>query len=237
MNVYIGWDSRETDAYRVAEASIRRHASCLVDVIPIRIDDVRQAGILTRPVERRDGKMWCPISEAPMSTEFAISRFTVPWLQQAGLAVFADCDILCMADIAELFALHDPKYAVQVVKHDYHPTNQTKMDGQVQTVYHRKNWSSVILWNLDHPAHKRLTHEILNSWPGRDLHAFKWLQDDEIGALPGNWNLLVDVEPWIGDGKILHFTNGGPWIPGWQGGSWDWMWSKEFAECRGVVNG
>jgi len=232
MNVFIGWDTNEVDAYQVAESSIRRHASVSVNVIPIRLDDLQRDGVLTRPIERRDGKLWCPISEAPMATEFAISRFAVPFLQHEGLAVFADCDILCMADIAELFALHEPRYAVQVVKHDYHPKTATKMDGQTQTVYRRKNWSSVILWNLDHPAHKRLTLDNLNQWPGRDLHAFKWLRDEEIGSLPPTWNILVDEETWIGNGKILHFTNGGPWIPNWRGGSWDWLWRQEYYLCK-----
>jgi lipopolysaccharide biosynthesis glycosyltransferase len=183
---------------------------------------------LTRPIEIKDGRMWCPISEAPMATEFAISRFCVPFLQKKGWALFVDCDIVCLADIAELFALADEKYAVMVVKHQHTPRNAVKMDNQIQTSYARKNWSSVVLWNCDHPANKRLTLEKLNFSPGRDLHAFNWLKDDEIGELNYGWNCLVGIDdPDAVRVGILHYTLGGPWIEGWAGGPMDDVWNAE----------
>jgi hypothetical protein len=103
-----------------------------------------------------------------------------------------------------------------------------KMDGQVQSYYQRKNWSSVILWNCDHPAHKRLTLELLNSAPGRDLHRFCWLKDEEIGSLAPRWNYLVDVEPRPSSPAIYHFTLGGPWFDKWAGGSEDKTWYHEL---------
>lgn len=164
-----------------------------------------------------------------MATEFAISRFCVPFLQKKGWALFVDCDVVCLGDIKELFALADDKYAVMVVKHDYKPTETTKMDCQVQTTYSRKNWSSVVLWNCAHPANKELTLEKLNTWPGRDLHAFKWLKEEEIGELNYGWNCLVGVndEKAIRVG-ILHFTAGGPWIKDWKGGLLDDVWLDEM---------
>ena len=226
-NVYMGWDSREVEAYNVARKSILRRASAPVEVMPLRIDREPVKSLLTRPIERRDGKMWCPISEAPMATEFAISRFCVPLIQKEGFALFVDCDIVCLADITELFALADPQYAVQVVKREHVPESGTKMDGQVQTVYPRKNWSSVVLWNCSHAANKRLTKKELNGWPGRDLHAFKWLRDEEIGSLPLWWNHLVGVDDNALTAMLLHYTNGGPWIKGWQGGPMDSVWTAE----------
>lgn len=184
--------------------------------------------MLTRPIENRDGKLWCPISNAPMSTEFAISRFCVPFLQDNGWALFADCDILCLEDIRNLFALADPQYAVMVVKHKQESGADTKMDGQRQTYYDRKNWSSVILWNCEHPSNKNLPLESLNTLPGRDLHAFYWLDDEEIGELPTKWNWLINVT----DGEpreegIWHYTLGGPWFSGWTPAKYDDMWLKE----------
>ena len=90
------------------------------------------------------------------------------------------------------------------------------MDGQIQTFYARKNWSSVVLWNLDHPGNKRLTLEHLNTKPGRDLHAFKWLSDDEIGELPVEWNWLVGVYEPNDQAKLLHFTLGVPDMQGYE---------------------
>jgi hypothetical protein len=232
MNVYLGWDPREQAAYDVADYSIRSQASGPVSVVPLKLHEPPVSDLLHRPVERRDGQLWCPISEAPMATEFAVSRFVIPFVQARGFALFADCDILCRCDIAELFALADPQYAIQCVKHQYAPTETVKMDGQVQTTYSRKNWSSVVLWNCGHPAHRQLTLQNLNTWPGRDLHAFKWLPDEAIGSLPSEWNHLVGVTP-TDPPKILHYTLGGPWLPGWQGGPYDEVWLKTQEAMHG----
>lgn len=235
LKIFMGWDSREPRAYDVARASIlRRTNPKLAHIRPLELHHLTPGGkfpLLTRPIERRDGKLWCPISEAPMATEFAISRFCVPLLQKQGWALFVDCDIIALADVAELFALADDKFAVMVVKHELAPVAEgaVKMDGQPQTNYSRKNWSSVVLWNCAHPSNAKLTPEVLNTWPGRDLHAFKWLADDEIGELPAKWNHLVGVHAPAPPAEIgiAHFTLGGPWLPSWQGGPMDELWTKE----------
>ena len=120
------------------------------------------------------------------------------------------------ADIADLFALADPKYAVLCVHHDYIPPTRPKMDGQVNAAYPRKNLSSVCLWNCDHPAHRTLTLERLNTLPGRDLHAFCWLWHSQIGVLPPDWNYLVGVSPRIADPSIAHMTLGTPDMAGYE---------------------
>ncbi len=185
--------------------------------------------MLTRPIEHKDGKMWCPISEAPMSTEFAISRFCVPFLQHSGWALFADCDVLCWEDIGNLFTLANDRYAVMVVKQKIESgkLKVEKMDGQAQTYYNRKNWSSVILWNCGHPANKwSFTLEMLNTWPGRDLHAFRWLHNEEIGELPQHWNWLVNVTPGEPQRRgIWHYTLGGPWFKNWIPAKHDQEWN------------
>jgi len=212
--VYIGYDPREQEAFDIAECSILRRSDDNTVVIPLKLKELRQ--FLWRPIEQRDGKMWCPISQAPMSTEFAISRFTIPFLRPGGWAVFMDCDIVCRVDIKELFDMVDDKYAVMVVKHKQESGSATKMDGQIQTFYSRKNWSSMILWNCSHKANRALTTYELNTWPGRDLHAFRWLQDYEIGELPAVWNHLVGVSEKIDEPKILHYTLGTPNISGYE---------------------
>jgi lipopolysaccharide biosynthesis glycosyltransferase len=233
-HIYIGYDPRENAAYEVAEYSIRKRAA-----EPVAIHKLALAAcpMLTRPIERREGKLWCPISGAHMATEFAISRFCIPFFSEKGWALFMDCDMLCLEDIGKLFALADDRYAMMVVKHNQKSGPKTKMDGQVQSYYARKNWSSVMLWNCAHPAHRRLTVKDLNSWPGRDLHAMKWLQDDEIGALPAEWNWLVGVT--VGDfggighsAKLLHYTLGGPWFDGWKPAPLDELWIEEYAAMR-----
>jgi len=75
-----------------------------------------------------------------------------------------------------------------------------------------------VLWHVDHPANQRLTLDVLNTWPGRDLHAFKWLNDDEIGELPHEWNYLIGVDPPddVEKAKLLHYTLGTPDMPGYE---------------------
>lgn len=234
LTIYIGYDPREVTAYDVAKASLVKRASKPLVVQKLKLDQLRKIGVMTRAVETKDGKLWCPISQAPMATEFAISRFCVPFIHpkdRPQWAVFVDCDVIFLGDVAELLALADPKYAVMVVKHKQESGAETKMDNQIQTFYARKNWSSVVLWNCAHPANQNgLTLEALNTWPGRDLHAFKWLIDSEIGELPLGWNYLVGVsDPTfnMGDIKVLHYTLGGPWIKGWKARAMDELWLQE----------
>ena len=77
-----------------------------------------------------------------------------------------------------------------VVKRSHVPVERTKMDGQAQTIYNRKNWSSVCLWNLGHPANSKLTVEMVNR-SGTRLKRICWLEDAEIGECPLKWNYLA----------------------------------------------
>ncbi|TIU82677.1 MAG: glycosyltransferase [Mesorhizobium sp.] len=163
-----------------------------------------------------------------MATEFACSRFLVPRLAKSGWALFMDCDMLVRADLQKLFALADPSKAVMVVKHDHRPRETVKMDGQAQTLYARKNWSSVILWNVDHPAHQALTTDLVNSVPGRDLHRFCWLDDAEIGALEVKWNWLVGHSDPEVNPSIVHFTDGVPTMPGYEDCAYADEWRAEL---------
>lgn len=231
--VWIGFDPREAAAFAVARHSILEHLpdDSDIEINGLVLSDMQRADLFTRPQEKRDGVIWDLISGAPCATEFSISRFLVPHLSgDDGWAIFVDCDMLFRADITELFDLCDPSKAVMVVKHDHRPAGVTKMDGQVQTQYGRKNWSSVLAFNLSHPANRRLTLEMVNSLPGRDLHQFCWLEDGEIGALPIEWNWLVghssdDVEP-----KNVHFTDGIPTMAGYEDAPYANEWRDTLAD-------
>jgi lipopolysaccharide biosynthesis glycosyltransferase len=221
--VYIGWDPREAQAYDLAKWSIKQYSEN-VDIEALKLSEIKH--VFNRPIEWKGNQMWCPISQAPQTTEFSTSRFAIPFLHR-GWALFVDCDIICKADISKLFTLADDKYAVMAVKHKQKVgTAEVKMVDQASVYYNRKNWSSVMLINCDHPANERLTVDDINAWPGRDLHAFKWLRDEEIGELPEEWNYLVEVSDpeKIENAKILHYTLGGPWIRGWQAKESDRYW-------------
>lgn len=227
LRIHIGYDHRELDAYDVCQFSLRRRTSEPLHIEPIMLQSVRAAKLYDRPTQTRGLQLWDVLSGAPMSTEFAISRFLVPFLSPPGWALFMDCDILALGDVAELFACADPDKAVMVVKHHHEPPEGEKKDGQAQVRYARKNWSSVVLWNTAHEANRRLTPAMVNTLPGRDLHRFCWLDDDEIGALPEKWNWLEGHSDPAIEPEFVHFTRGGPWLEGWRDVAYADEWRRE----------
>ena len=64
---------------------------------------------------------------------------------------------------------------------------------------------------------KKLTAPYVNTATGLELHQFKWLDDEnEIGALPLEWNWLVGEYPFQDAAKLVHFTRGGPYFDGYK---------------------
>lgn len=229
QSIWIGFDPREADAFAVARNSALRRLTAPIPIHGLLMADLQARGMYTRPTERRGGQLWDVISDAPCSTEFSLSRFWVPMLAKSGWALFFDCDVLVRKSLARLFECADPSKAVMVVKHDHAPDEAVKMDGQVQTAYARKNWSSVCLWNVSHPANKALTLEYLNTTKGRDLHQFAWLPDELIGELPVEWNWLAGhSDPTIIDPALVHFTDGLPRMPGYENAPHAMEWWAEL---------
>ena len=219
MKIFVGYDTREDITYQVCEHSIKQHQPN-AEVLPLKMKELREAGLYTRPID--------PLS----TTEFTFSRFLIPYMTNyKGWAVFCDCDFVWTADVAELFAQVDERYAVMVVKHDYTPPPGVKMDNQKQMPYPRKNWSSMILWNCAHPANRAVTPELVNKETGQYLHRFSWLKDEEIGSVDHSWNWLVGwyKEPKDGSPKVLHYTEGGPWFKEYRDCEYNNVWKKYLA--------
>lgn len=142
------------------------------------------------------------------STLFTYSRFLVPHIARyRGWHLFCDSDFIFLDDPAELFEYKDDDKAVMVVKHEPYDAIDIKMDGKRNVNYPRKNWSSLILWNADHPANFELIPGFVNTVDPSYLHQFKWLDDELIGELPPQWNVLVDHHDEF-HASALHFTNG-----------------------------
>lgn len=200
VRVFIGYDRRVPVIFHVASHSIMVNSSVPVAITPLVIDHFE--GILNREINPNQ------------STEFSFSRFLTPYLSgYQGWSLFMDNDMLFMDDIAKLWAARDDKYAIQVVKHDHQPKEQTKFLGERQTSYQKKNWSSVILFN--NARCKALTPDYVSKASGLQLHQFKWLDsDDAIGEIEHRWNHLVDYDPELPAEQIanLHYTSGGPYF-------------------------
>ncbi len=223
-NVWVGFDPRETAAFAVTRESIR-YFNRNMPINGLVLDDLRKAGLYYRPTEKRLGKLYDVISEHEMATEFAISRFLVPTLNQwGGWSLFMDSDMMLRTNITRVFEKLDKSKAVYCVKHNHAPVNTVKMDDQVQSQYARKNWSSFLIFNCEHPSNEKLTVELINTVPGRDLHAFCWLKDEEIGELPVEWNYLVGHSDPKVEPLNVHYTDGGPWFTAYQNAEYAEEW-------------
>ena len=222
LQVYIGYDPRETVAFYTLAHSILRRSSVPVSIAPVMQSQLR--GLYTRPRGPTE------------STEFSLTRFLVPALSgYRGWSVFMDCDMLCLADIAEREGLMDPAKSVMVRKHDYVPRTQRKFLNQVQTKYARKNWSSLMLFNNERC--RALTADYVNSASGLELHRFAWTGDEQIGDLPREWNWLVgeyDHEPGM---KLVHYTLGGPWFDEYRGSDYAAEWFAELESLQRASKG
>jgi len=195
--IFIGYDSKVKIAYHVLAESILRNSSTPVTISPINLNNLKN--IYTRKQD--------PLA----STEFSFSRFLVPHLMNYnGWAIFMDSDMVMLSDITELWNLRNEDYAIQVCKHDYTPSSKNKFLGNNQTIYAKKNWSSLML--MDCSKCKTLTPEYVNTRSGLELHQFKWLDENLIGSIPLEWNWLVGEYPYKKEVHNIHFTEGGPYF-------------------------
>jgi Glycosyl transferase family 8 len=216
--IYIGYDSTQHIAYEVLQYSLRLHASRNLDINPICL----------RHLERDHG--WARPIDPLQSTEFTYTRFLVPYLcDYKGIALFMDCDMLCLADISELFQLEMENYALRVVKHHHHPTKEIKMGGKVQASYPRKNWSSLMLMNCEYL--QIWTLQDVQERSGAWLHRFEPIPDELIGDLPPEWNVLDRYGPST---KLIHYTDGGPWLPGCENHPYGDIWLAYAREFNGL---
>ena len=212
VKIYIGFDQRESVAYHTFVQSLIDNASIPLQITPLATKN------LNSYEEKHEDK----------SNDFVYSRFLTPFLNEfEGWAIFADGDMVCQTDIKELLELRDDSKALQVVKHDYKTKAHQKYLGNINQDYPRKNWSSVILWNCEHPKHKLLTPDFIANQSGKYLHRFSWLTDDDIGELPKEWNWLATEYPNNEQANIIHYTLGTPCFKDYRDTEMSDIWLKK----------
>jgi hypothetical protein len=169
--IFIGFDSRQAIGCNVLISSLYRRASTPLSITPL--------NLATLPMPRKG------------LTEFTWTRFLVPWLCDfEGSALFLDSDILAVDDIAKLFRLADPQYAVQVVN--------TKF------AFER---AAVMLFNCAHPDNAKLSPDFIAKTPVA-LHHIGWTE--AIGWLPARWGFLAGYDDATRDIGLIHYTQGLP---------------------------
>jgi hypothetical protein len=216
LRVYIGWDQRDALAYEVCERSLRKNASGPVEVIALKDWELRAKGVYWRDyyVDPK-GQMWDSRDDRPFSTNFGYTRFCIPLLEDYGQepVIFCDADMLWLGDAYELAAKLDG-YAVACVQHNHCPRETTKITGNIQRRYKRKNWSSVMVMRPS--SCTNLTPYAVNAMHRDWLHGMLWLDDSQIIGVGEEWNWL---DGWSDESiapKVVHFTRGTPDLPGYE---------------------
>ena len=212
LRIFIGWDSREGECSDVLAYSLHKHSSIPLEIKYLRLPELG--------FNRRHDPL--------QSTEFTYTRFLVPFLcGYQGKAVFMDCDMLCLGDIKELDDLEMDGLALRVVKHDHRPPEKVKMDGKVQTVYPRKNWSSLMIMNCDNL--RLWTKQVVETQTGAYLHRFQDVPDEQIDEIPNTWNVLDRMDART---KLIHYTSGGPWFDNYRDHPFGKVWLDYRDEYR-----
>jgi len=217
ITLVVGFDQRESVAYHTFCQSVLQHAS-----LPVRFIPLAKNTLAGYQETHSDG-----------SNDFIYSRFLTPYLCGfKGIAIFADGDMICTADLRKLVSLFDTTKAVQVVKHDYITKAHVKYLGNKNENYPRKNWSSLILWNCAHPANEVLVPELVQKKPGSFLHRFSWLTDDLIGELPREWNWLATEYEDNPEANLIHYTLGTPCFKDYQSAPMAEIWWRYYRKMQ-----
>lgn len=174
LRVFIGYDPRQPLAYHVAAHSVLARASKPVAITPLVLSAL--------PITRRG------------LTEFTYSRFLVPYLSNfEGVSLFMDADMLCLADISDLFA-YDDTLPVAVVNHERRPFERPSL-----MLFRNDQCRGMTPAFVEHQSNK--------------LFDFAWASGISLGIDPA-WNHLVGYDEPRPDAKIVHFTQGLPiWKP------------------------
>jgi lipopolysaccharide biosynthesis glycosyltransferase len=208
--IFIGYDPTEAIAYHTCVNSIIRYSSIPLAITPLALPHLKK-------LQGYNAHL------AAGSNQFTYSRFFIPELMNYnGWAIYMDGDMIIKEDIANLWKLKDYKSAVMVVKHDYKTKSSIKYLGAKNEDYPRKNWSSVVLWNCGH-----IKNKMLHTYKTIELHRFEWLNYDEIGSLPVEWNWLVDEYGPNDNAKLIHYTLGTPCFNECATGPMTDEWHKE----------
>ena len=214
INVIIGFDEGEKVSYHILSESIRSQSSVPVSITPLCLSNI--------PEFKRE-------LQPNQSTEFAFSRFLVPYLSDyKGWSLFLDSDMMFRDDIKNLWDMIDKDKSIMCCKHDYVPKQNVKFRGAKNEPFPKKNWSSFMLMNNERC--KMLTKEFVETATGLELHQFKWTHEENIGELPLEWNWLVSEYDYNKNAKNVHWTLGGPYFKDYAKSDYADEWFRLYNE-------
>jgi hypothetical protein len=208
FKIFIGYDQNQSEAAQVCAESIHRFTGNEVPINFIDKDKLHLKNLYWRA------------HDPCQSTDFAFTRFLTPYLAgYYGTALFCDSDFLWRKDPREILQYQNKNVPVQVVQHQLTPDDAkpTKMGGKVQTFYPKKNWSSLMMFNMGGQYSRNILHSLDPSAVSEEsaafLHGFGWSPYmDPMDSLPKSFNHLIGYKGYDDpDPVAVHFTDGGPW--------------------------
>jgi lipopolysaccharide biosynthesis glycosyltransferase len=194
MRIFIGVDPRDAVSYNVLQWSIIRRSSQPVAICPL---------VLPQLNFKRQGL-----------THFTFTRYLAPLMcGYKGKSLFLDSDMLCLGDIAELFAIEfdDP---VAVVKNK-----------------ERFEWPSLMMFNNE--LCTNLTKGFVEDETTKP-YALEWARS--VGDLPSEWNHCVGYDEPRDDAKLAHYTTGTPGFKERRASEYAWEWQEELKSMTSQVS-
>lgn len=202
LHIYVGTDEyqRAAGAERVLEYSIRKHATCDVDIHWMRAGDpgweiTADGRDGTWRIGREPGSAW---PKEGWGTDFSCFRFAIPEVHGfSGRAVYMDVDMLVLGDVKELLTM--PLSRAWTCCHQA-ITDVSVIDcGGFADKFGRGKWPTLVG---------------LKASRSKAYHHVQHL--NQLGlvsaTLPWDWNCRDSSDQWKDSTKLLHFT-AVPWQP------------------------
>ena len=197
VRLFIGYDTRQPIAATIAMHSVYRRSSVPVNMSPLVLE--------TLPLTRKG------------LTQFTYARYLVPALSGfTGVSIFMDADMLCLGDIAELFA---------------YPLAYPEVD--VFVVPHKKKFERPSVMVFNNARCTVLTAEYVQD-ATHPLFPLEWATS--VGELPCEWNHLVGYDTPNPSAKIVHFTMGCPCWPETIDCEFSEAWKAEAKHAMSTVS-
>ncbi len=193
LRIFIGFDPRQPLAYNVLQYSLLGNSSAPLAITPL--------VLRTLPIKRVG------------LTEFTYTRYLVPWLcNYTGFALFLDADIVCNADIAELFQCATYEHGVMVA------ANKPGFERPAVMLFNNARCTALTPSFIEHGA-----PQDLERWAG------------SVGEFPSEWAYCVGYNHDDTPPKMVHYTGGIPIWPETQDSKFADIWHAYHAGLNASV--
>lgn len=239
--IFIGYDAREHDAAMVAAQSVRDHSSRPLHIFLLEHMELRSLRLFDRQWETMpQGQTYDKGDGKPFSTAFSHSRFLAFYLaDQLGCTepcMFVDCDWLFLDDVQKVFREQEKhRNKIGVVSRERKVEDgSTKMDGMVQSAYHRKLWSAMFTWHPKCKAWSELfSVSEVNKRTGRELHSFMGLAPGNFWEIDPLWHYIPSLDPKPKMTPFgVHFSEFSPWLNPEHGLNYPFSFNRWNASLR-----